>query len=256
MAVRGGPVVHAVARAGWAVFGAFGALVMVVVALLYAANPGEHGADNEPPMNFLGGLIVFVPMGAVLFALLGLPVQFFARSWLRTPTEAERRSARDAQRAADPYTPEGLLAGGRWALSYQRCVDSVTAFHAIVETLPAGPGREWLTDIGSTLDDELREALRLARLGDNLAPGGRAGTATPARKSGKQSDHAHGSTPPAATSERIAELLTSAERAFASTTDRAGSVALDLRRESEFTAVRSQLDMLTAQTPHLRDSDF
>lgn len=256
MAVRGGPPVHAIARAGWAVFGAIGAILMIVIALLYAGDPGENGADNTAAANFLGGLIVFVPIGAVLFGLLGLPVQFLARSWLRTPTEAERRTARDAERAADPYTPEGLLAGGSWALSYQRCADSVTSFHAIVETLPTGPGRDWLADIGATLNDELGEALRLARLGDNLAPGGSTGITTPDPRASQVYGGVHSSTPPAATSQRIAELLRSAQQAFASTTDRAGAVALDLRRESEFTTVRTQLDMLAAQTPHLRDSGF
>lgn len=93
MVLRGGPMSHSIARAGWLVFGALGALIMVGVAALYAANPGENGADNGAGANFVGGLIVMMPIGAVLGGLLGLLGQFGARSWLRTPTAAEIRRA-------------------------------------------------------------------------------------------------------------------------------------------------------------------
>ncbi|OLT39975.1 hypothetical protein BJF85_06365 [Saccharomonospora sp. CUA-673] len=229
MAVRGGPVTHGLARAGWAGFAALGALIGFVFSVVWSIVT-DH---VENPGNFLGVMIVFMPLGAALFGVLGAPVQFLARAWLCTPTSAEQDAFRKARRADAPYTEEGLRNGGRWAASYGRCAASLQSFHAIVGALPQGPGRNWLTDVGSTLDDELTEALRLARLGDELAPDGKAVAGTP---------------------RRIADLLSSAEESFAQTTDRAAAISLDLHRNPEFESVRAQLDMLAAQTPHLRAS--
>lgn len=223
MAQRGGPVTHAIARAGWAVFGMLGALPMVVVAVLYMSDPSADAADNSAVANLVGGLVVFVPIGAAVGGLLGLLAQFAARSWLRAPTPAERRAAREVT---------GLRPSGRWMRSYKTCAEAVTSFHAIVATLPAGAGRDWLTDIGTTLDDELSEALRLAKLGESLHPEGRR----------RMSE----------TASKVADLLSDAERSFAETTQRAAAIALDLRDESDFVRVRAQLDMLAEQTPHLR----
>ncbi|MFD2398688.1 hypothetical protein ACFSVJ_20725 [Prauserella oleivorans] len=113
MAVRGGPVTHAVARAGWAAFGIVGALLMVGVAVLWTLNPTAEGSDNAPAANFVGGLVVFVPIGALVAGAIGLGAQFLARAWLRTPTDAERTAAREA--ATPLRTPDGCArpAGGR-----------------------------------------------------------------------------------------------------------------------------------------------
>ena len=228
MALKGGPISHAIARAGWLVFAVVGALAMVGVAVLYAANPGERGADNGAAANFVGGLIVMAPIGAVFGALVGLPAQFAVRTWLRNPTAAERRAAR-------AEVPEhGLRASGRWARSYETCARSVAAYHEVVATLPHGAGREWLAGIGETLDEELAESLRLARLGESLEPGDGEldGTAL-----------------------RVLDRLRAAETSFAETTERAAAIALELRDESDFVRVRAQLDVLAEQTPHLRTSD-
>ncbi|MFC4853867.1 hypothetical protein [Actinophytocola glycyrrhizae] len=234
MALRGGPLSHAIARAGWLVCAILGALAMVGVAVLYAASPGERGADNSVAANFVGGMIVMVPIGAAIGALLGLAAQTAARTWLRNPTEAERRVARAAEMAAVTQIPaHGLRASGRWARSYETCARSVAAYHHVVTTLPDGAGRDWLAGIGQTLDDELAESLRLARLGENLELGdGR----------------------PAGTALRVLDRLHAAERSFAETTERAAAIALELRDESDFVRVRAQLDMLAGQTPHLRAS--
>jgi hypothetical protein len=234
MALRGGPVTHMMARAGWLVFGVLCAVLMVGVAVLYAANPGEQGADNSMGANFVGGMVVFVPIGAVIGALLGLPVQAAARSWLRTPTELERRAARAAEEHATRFVADGLRPSGWWTGAYERCAKSVTAFHAVVGTVRDGAGREWFTTIGDTLDLELAEALRLARLGESLAPEVPDGT----RLTGAALE--------------VADLLRAAERSFAETTERAASIALDLRDETDFVRVRAQLEMLAAQAPHLR----
>jgi hypothetical protein len=229
MAVRGGPLSHAIARSGWLVFAVLGALVMVGVAVLYAANPTADAVDNGVAANFVGAVIVMAPIGAAIGALLGLPAQFAARAWLRNPTDAERRAAREAVPA------HGLRASGRWARSYEVCARSVTAYHEVVATLPDGAGRDWLAGIGETLDDELSESLRLARLGESLEPDG--------------ADELDG------TALRVLDRLRAAEKSFDETTERAAAIALELRDESDFVRVRAQLDMLAEQTPHLRGSD-
>jgi hypothetical protein len=50
-------------------------------------------------------------------------------------------------------------------------------------------------------------------------------------------------------------MLGAAEKAFAETTERAATIALDLRDESDFERVRAQLDMLAEQAPQLRGTD-
>ncbi|HEX2134164.1 MAG TPA: hypothetical protein VHH15_21690 [Actinophytocola sp.] len=231
MALRGGPVTHVIARAGWLVFAVLCAVVMVGVAALYAANPGEHGADNSTSANFVGGLVIFIPIGAAIGSLLGLPAQFAARSWPRTPTDLERRAARAAQEHATRYATTGLRPSGRWARAYERCATSVTAYHAVVGTVREGAGRDWFTGIGETLDLELAEALRLARLGESLAP---------------EATELDGA------ALECADLLRAAETSFAETTERAASIALDLRDDADFVRVGAQLEMLAAQAPHLR----
>jgi hypothetical protein len=230
MAVRGGAVSHSLARAGWLVAGMLGAFAMVVVALLYASNPGADAADNGFAANLVGALIVMLPIGAVLGGLLGLPVQFATRAWLCTPTRAERRAAREVPR---PVPEHGLRPGGRWARTYENCARSVAAFHAAVATLRPGAGRDWFDQIGTTLDDELAEALRLARLGEGLTPDGE----------------------PRDSALTVADLLGAAEKAFAETAERAAAIALDMRDEPDFGRVRAQLDMLAEQAPQLRGTD-
>lgn len=232
MASRGGALTHAVARAGWLVFAVLGAVLMIGVAVLYSANPGEDGADNSVAANFIGGMIVFTPIGAVLGGLVGLGAQFAVRSWLCTPTAAERRAFREAESRTARFAANDLRRSGRWARSFEKCARSVTAYHAIIATMPAGAGRDWFTDIGETLDEELSEALRLAKLGESLDPGDGAELSE--------------------TALRIAGLLDVAQKSFADTTERAAAIALSLRDDSDFIRVRTQLDMLADQAPHLR----
>jgi hypothetical protein len=102
-----------------------------------------------------------------------------------------------------------------------------------VATLSAGPGRDWLADIGTTLDAELAEALRLARLGESLEP-----------------DELTG---PGETVYQVLDRLRAAKQSFAETTERAAEIALDLRKHSDFVHVRAQLDVLAEQVPQLRE---
>jgi hypothetical protein len=97
-------------------------------------------------------------------------------------------------------------------------------------------GRDWFAAVGETLDGELAEALRLARLGETLEP-------------------ADDGEEPGDTAQRVLGLLCTAETAFAETTERAAEIALDLRDESDFVRVRAELDVLAEQAPQLRGTD-
>jgi hypothetical protein len=215
-----GRIAQTLARSGWLLFAALGALVMVVSAVTWAADPAERGDDPFAAM-LIGGLVVFVPIGAIVGALVGLPIQFAARALLRPAT--------------GPSNPShGLAPGGLWAEAYEACARSVAAFHTIAAAVSSAAGRDWLAGIGETLDDELAEALRLARIGESLAPEGE----------------------PAGTALTVHEMLVTAVKAFAETTDRAAVIALDLREGSDFAQVRAQLDMLAEQAPQLRAAEL
>jgi hypothetical protein len=224
MAGSRGRVARTLARSGWLVCAALGALAMIVVAVLYAADPVAREGDSVA-VSLIGALIVFVPIGAILGALVGLPVQFATRALLRSSAPAGTEPAKPAH---------GLAAGGPWAGAYEACARSVRSFHTIVATVSSDAGRDWLAGIGRTLDGELAEALRLAQIGESLAPTGE----------------------PKGTALTVADMLGAAEKSFAETTERAATIALDLRDDSDFARVRAQLDMLAEQAPQLRSADL
>jgi hypothetical protein len=224
------------ARKTWVAFAVLGVVVTILVAVLNTVSPGY--------------LIVLLPAGAALGGFVGFWVQLVGQAWLGNPPaatpanldagragliQAQLQAARAAADAAATRAPEhGLQPTSRWARAYLACVRSVAAYHAVVGEVPAGTGRDWLADIGTTLDRELAEALRLARLGESLAPEGPGG--------------------PSETARRVLERLRAAKKSFAETTDRAVAIALDLRAESDFIRVRAQLDLLAEQAPNLRDT--
>ncbi|WP_349301722.1 hypothetical protein [Pseudonocardia nematodicida] len=230
MAVRGGKVSHTLASHGLLVFLLAGVVLGLVVGVSIGLAPPDPG-DPELGVRLIAGAIVgmiFCAVPSVLF--LGLPAQTLARSYLRSASPEEREAMSRAAARAPDYVPDGLRHGSRWARAYSGSVGSVTAFHGIVRTVPDGPAREWLQEIGKRLDTELAEALRLARLGETVeagAPGGDAARDVGAR-------------------------LEVARTAFHDTTEHAASIALDLRADSGFDDVRAQLDQLAAQAPHLR----
>ncbi|WP_145982651.1 MULTISPECIES: hypothetical protein [unclassified Pseudonocardia] len=231
MAVRGGPVSHTLASYGWLVFLLVGVGVGIALGVTIGLTEVPEPGDPGPGVRVLAGAIagmIFCAAPSVLFV--GLPAQYLARSYLRSASPDERRAMQLAAENAPDALPAGLVAGSRWARAYEGCVGSVTAFHGIVRTVPDGPAKDWLHDIGRRLDTELAEALRTARLGESVesgAPGGDVARSVGAR-------------------------LEVARTAFHDTTEHAASIALDLRADSGFEDVRAQLDQLTAQAPHLR----
>jgi hypothetical protein len=211
------------------------AVLGVVLTMIVAAS-GSVG---------VGEFVAMILSGAALGAVVGMWVRIIARARLGHSTTAGLNAApahvvatelEAARAAAAPTTiPHlGLRPTGRWARSYLACARSVAAYHAVVDSLPGGAGRDWLAGIGVSLDRELAEALRLARLGENVQP---ADSAEP--NEGAQ---------------RVLDLLRAAEKAFAETADRAVAIGLDLRAESDFVHVRAQLDLLAEQAPNLRET--
>lgn len=231
MRVRGGRVTHLVARVGWIVFGGAGIALAVVLAVVFGLN--EDDPDYDFAAAFIGGLILFVPICGVITALVGLGSQFGARAWLRTAPPVVSREERKDQELAEQLDEAGLRATSHWARHYASCVRSVTGFHDIVQGLPGGAASEWFEEIGHTLDKQLAEALRLAKLGDSLE---------------ESSDSTRNLSP---TAVRIDESLQAAVNAFSQTTERAAGIALELHGKSDFTRVRTQLDMLHQQAPQL-----
>jgi len=222
-AARGGPVSQAFAQVGWQIGAVAGTVLMMFVAVLIATS--------DPVASLAGLLIALMPIGAGLGAGAGLMAQSTARQRSLGSSTTEPRTARlaSAQAAIQEHELRPL---GRWARFYEACARSVATYHEVVGTTPTGPGRDWLANIGRTLDAELVEALRLARLGESLEP--TEGTA------------------PGETVYKVLNRLRTAKKSFAETTERAAAIALDLREDSNFVQVRAQLDMLAAQAPRLR----
>jgi hypothetical protein len=222
---------HLLARYGPYLCGLIGVLTMVVGAAAGFVETGE--------------LIAMLVIGAVVGTFVGSLIQTDARARLggsAARPQVARPAAARAVRAADrkgvpaaKVPDHGLRPEGPWARSYQACARSVASFYAVVDSLPDGAGRTWMAEIGGTLDRELAEALRLARLGENLEPDGQAEPNESAR--------------------RVLARLHAAEKSFAETTDRAVEIALDLREESDFVRVRTQLDLLAEQARHLLAAD-
>ncbi|HEV7650727.1 MAG TPA: hypothetical protein VGP26_21490 [Actinophytocola sp.] len=208
-----GPVLQVLAEAGRFVCGILGLVVMTFLAALV----GGSG------VALLGWTALLVPIGVVGGALAGNAAQSAARN---------RLVAMPAEPARAVIPAYGLRRYGRWERFYEACARSVATYHEVVATVPHGAGRNWLANIGTTLDAELAEALRLAQLGESLEP-----------------DEL---TTPGETVYKVLERLRSAMSSFAETTERAAAIALDLRHDSNFVQVRAQLDTLAEQVPQLR----
>lgn len=233
MRTRGGRVTHTIARAGWMIFGGVGAALGVVLGVMFGV--AEDDPDSGFVGMFIGGMIIFVPICAVVFVLVGFGAQFGLRAWLRTAPPVVSEEERKDDEMAAQVDEAGLRAESRWAEHYEHCLRSVAGFHDIVAALPADAAGEWFDDIGQKLDNQLAEALRLAKLGDSL----------------EESNNSEQQLSPTAV--RIDESLQTAMDAFAQTTERAASIALELHGDADFTRVRSQLDMLHQQAPQLHE---
>ncbi|QWF84651.1 hypothetical protein [Amycolatopsis sp. CA-230715] len=209
------------ALSGWAVGGLVG-----IVFLLSVLGLGGYFGSADAGIVALVGIVLGGGVGVVGGGIVQFAVRAAMAPALPAPPVAPLA-------IPAPERPIPLREGGLWAAHHARCAESVRRFHALVAALAPGPARDWLADLGAKMDTELDEALRLARYGEALAPGG----------DGHEESE---------TAQRISARLEEAASAFAATLDRAGGIALDISAASDFEAIRAQLELLEAQAPHLR----
>ncbi|QQQ76053.1 hypothetical protein IOD16_34235 [Saccharothrix sp. 6-C] len=115
----------------------------------------------------------------------------------------------------------------RWAAMVGRCELSVRRVAAAVTTVPPSPARAWLERIVAQFAAELPDVRRIADLGRALG-----------------ADQAH----------PVAARLNTAVHDFTSFEDEVGRVALQLLNQTSLDAVRTHLEVLEQQLPHLGKS--
>ncbi|MFI9007125.1 hypothetical protein ACIGNX_07845 [Actinosynnema sp. NPDC053489] len=114
----------------------------------------------------------------------------------------------------------------RWTAMVGRCELAVHRVSAAVATVPASPAREWLERIAAQFAAELPDVRRMADLGRAL---------------GAEQHHP------------VTARLSAAVRDFTSFEDEVGRVALRLLDPTSLDGVRTHLEVLEQQLPHLRE---
>ncbi|MBB5806298.1 hypothetical protein F4560_006066 [Saccharothrix ecbatanensis] len=186
--------------------------VLLMVGLVSSTNDGSAA-------SWVGTLIasgmVGVVMGGIPGTLVGVVVG------------AVRRRSRPALPLfvpPPPPLPPPPPPNDRWAAMVGRCELAVRRAHAAVATVPASPARDWLERIAGQFGGELTAVRRIADL---------------ARALGADQNH------PAS------QRLSAAVRDFTSFEDEVGRVALQMLDQTSLDAVRSHLEVLEQQLPHL-----
>lgn len=172
-----------------------------------------HDPDQDLGKTIAGGLMILA-----LATLAGGIVGAWIGRYLAAGTD---------RRAVQP-----LRYNNDWSRVLDRCRKAVARYHDVVDATAEGPTRDWLASVADELDEELVEAVRLARFGQANAPDG---------------DHRSN-----ATAREIMDRLTEAERSFDETVKRATKIALTTTADTEFEQIRAQLEILRSEAPHLR----
>lgn len=180
---------------------------------------GLVSSDDDPGgmwlASFIASGMVGVLMGGIPGTLIGLVVG------------AVRRRPRPV---LPPMPPPPLPplppppVNDRWAAMVGRCELAVRRAHAAVATVPASPAREWLERIAGQFGRELPAVQRIADLGRAL---------------GADQNHP------------VAQRMSAAVRDFTSFEDEVGRVALQVLDRPTLDAVRTHLEVLEQQLPHL-----
>ncbi|WP_033436642.1 hypothetical protein [Saccharothrix sp. NRRL B-16314] len=180
---------------------------------------GLVSSDDDPGgmwlASFIASGMVGVLMGGIPGTLIGLVVG------------AVRRRPRPV---LPPMPPPPLPplppppVNDRWAAMVGRCELAVRRAHAAVATVPASPAREWLERIAGQFGGELPAVQRIADLGRAL---------------GADQNHP------------VAQRMSAAVRDFTSFEDEVGRVALQVLDRPTLDAVRTHLEVLEQQLPHL-----
>ena len=197
-----------------------GTALMTALLVFGLAMPS---ADAEGAPQIVGMLIAAGMFGVVLGGIPGTLVGLLVGA-------TRRRSRRQALPPPPPMPPPPHLlpppppVNDRWSAMVGRCELAVRRVGAAVATVPASPARAWLERIAAQFAAELPDVRRIADLGRALG-----------------ADQSH----------PVAERLNAAVHDFTSFEDEVGRVALQLLNQTSLDAVRTHLEVLEQQLPHL-----
>lgn len=190
--------------------------VLILFGITLPASSAD-GADSPVLASVVAAGIVGVVFGGVPGTIVGAVVGAVRR----------RRPALPPQPMGPPPMPPPPPPpplNDRWSAMVGRCELAVRRVHAAVATVPPSPAREWLERIAGRFAAELPDVRRIADLGRAL-----------------DADQRH----------PVTDRLNAAVRDFTSFEDEVGRAALRLLNQSSLDAVRTDLEVLEQQLPHL-----
>ncbi|MFD1146872.1 hypothetical protein [Saccharothrix hoggarensis] len=192
----------------------------VLMTVLIAAGVSTSDPDPRGVAELFGVFIASTIFGVVMGGLPGTLVGLVVG--------AVRRRGRPGlpppPHLSHPLPPPPPRANDRWSAMVGRCELSVQRVRAAVTTVPPSPARDWLERIAAQFDGELPGVRRIADLGRALA-----------------ADQNH----------PVAHRLAAAVRDFTAFEDEVGRVALQVLDRPTLDAVRTHLEVLEQQLPHL-----
>lgn len=212
---RGAKQGVAVARDYGAVIGAAAAAAVLTALIVLELILTWNKPEETIVKNLVTGVVIVV-VGSVLGAAVGRRLGGFIAA----------RSLESSSRWPDRHRRS------EWSRVLETCEDAVRRYHQVVDATVDGPVRDWLANVADDLEEELDEAVRLARLGHATAP--------------------DGDTEASETTQLIMARLTEAEQSFMETVNRATKIALSATADTEFEQIRAHLELLRAEAPHLR----
>ncbi|MCE6995910.1 hypothetical protein LZG04_14025 [Saccharothrix sp. S26] len=193
-----------------------GTALMTALIMFGISLPSSPDGEVNVAVSLIASGIVGVVMGGVPGTLVGLLVGAVRR---RRPALAPPPPP-PLPLAVPPPPPQH----DRWSAMTGRCELAVRRVHAAVATVPPSPARDWLARIAARFAAELPDVRRLSDLGRAL-----------------DADQNH----------PVTERLNAAVRDFTSFEDEVGRAALRLLNQTSLDAVRTDLEVLEQQLPHL-----
>ncbi|MFE9744737.1 hypothetical protein ACFYOT_07525 [Saccharothrix saharensis] len=201
-----------------------GTALMTVLILFGIALPASAADEADAPVlaSVIAAGIVGVVLGGVPGTVVGAVVGAVRRRRTALPPPPPPMMF-----PPPPPPPPPPPLNDRWSAMVGRCELAVRRVHAAVAAVPPSPAREWLERIAGRFAAELPDVRRIADLGRAL-----------------DADQHH----------PVADRLNAAVRDFTSFEDEVGRAALRLLNQSSLDAVRTDLEVLEQQLPHLGTS--
>lgn len=195
-----------------------------LMTLLLAFGLTASSTDASPPSivgTVIASGVVGVVIGGVPGTVVGLVVGAVRR---RTRERRLPPPLLMPPLLPPPPPPPAPPVNDRWSAMVGRCELAVRRVGAAVATVPASPARAWLERIAAQFAAELPDVRRIADLGRALG-----------------ADQSH----------PVTDRLAAAVHDFTSFEDEVGRVALQLLNQASLDAVRTHLEVLEQQLPHL-----